>query len=31
VGVTALELGFSVLTAKVRHFRMIPGLQIVRL
>lgn len=31
VGVTALELGFSVLTVNVRHFRLIPGLQIVQL
>ena len=31
VGVTALELGFSVLTVNVRHFRIIPGLQIVQL
>jgi len=30
VGVTALELGFSVLTVNVRHFQMIPGLQIVQ-
>lgn len=30
VGVTALELGFSVLTVNVRHFRLIPGLQIVQ-
>lgn len=31
VGVTALELGFSVLTVNLRHFRLIPGLQIVPL
>jgi predicted nucleic acid-binding protein len=31
VGVTALELGFSVLTVNVRHFRLIPGLQIAQL
>jgi predicted nucleic acid-binding protein len=30
VGVTALELGFSVLTVNARHFQMIPGLQIVQ-
>jgi len=30
VGVTALELGFSVLTVNVRHFQMISGLQIVQ-
>ena len=28
IGVTALELGFSVATANVRHFRMIPGLTV---
>lgn len=31
IGVTALELGFSVLTVNVRHFRLIPGLPIVQL
>jgi tRNA(fMet)-specific endonuclease VapC len=31
VGATALELGFSVLTVNVRHFRLIPELQIVQL
>ena len=31
IGVTALELGFSVLTVNVRHFRLIPGLQIEQL
>jgi predicted nucleic acid-binding protein len=31
VGATALELGFSVLTANLRHFRLIPGLKIVQL
>jgi tRNA(fMet)-specific endonuclease VapC len=31
VGVTSLELGFSVVTANLRHFRLIPGLQIVQL
>jgi predicted nucleic acid-binding protein len=31
VGVTALELGFSVVTANLRHFRLIPGLKIVQL
>lgn len=29
IGVTALELGYSVATANVRHFQMIPGLVIV--
>jgi predicted nucleic acid-binding protein len=31
VGVTALELGFSVLTVNLRHFRLIPGLIVVPL
>ena len=31
VGVTALELGFSVATSNVRHFRLVPGLSVVRL
>lgn len=31
IGVTALELGFPVLTVNVRHFRLIPGLQIVQI
>ena len=31
VGATALELGFPVLTANLRHFRLIPGLKIVQL
>jgi predicted nucleic acid-binding protein len=31
VGVTALELGFPVLTVNLRHFRLIPGLQIVQI
>lgn len=30
VGATALELGFPVLTVNVRHFRLIPGLEIVQ-
>ena len=29
IGVTALELGYKVATANVRHFQMIPGLGIV--
>ncbi len=29
IGVTALELGYSVATANLRHFQMIPGLDIV--
>ena len=31
IGVTALELGYSVATANVRHFQMIPAVSIVRL
>jgi tRNA(fMet)-specific endonuclease VapC len=29
IGATALSLGFSVLTVNLRHFRQIPGLNIV--
>jgi predicted nucleic acid-binding protein len=29
IGVSALELGYSVLTLNVRHFHMIPGLHVV--
>jgi predicted nucleic acid-binding protein len=31
IGATALSLSFSVLTANVRHFRLIPGLSVVQL
>jgi tRNA(fMet)-specific endonuclease VapC len=31
IGMTALELGYSVATANLRHFRLIPGLNIVSL
>ena len=31
IGVTALELGFSVATANLRHFRQVPGLSVVQL
>jgi len=31
IGVTALELGYSVATSNVRHFRSIPGLSVVQL
>ena len=31
IGATALSLGFSVLTANLRHFKLIPGLNIVSL
>jgi len=30
IGVTALELGYSVLTSNIRHFERIPGLTVVR-
>ena len=29
IGATALSLGFSVLTANERHFRLIPGLDVI--
>jgi tRNA(fMet)-specific endonuclease VapC len=31
IGVTALDLGYSVATANVRHFNLIPGLGVVLL
>lgn len=31
IGVTALELGFRVATENVRHFQLVPGLEIVTL
>jgi predicted nucleic acid-binding protein len=31
IGVTALELGYSVATGNLRHFQMIPGLSVARL
>jgi tRNA(fMet)-specific endonuclease VapC len=31
IGVTALELGYSVGTANLRHFQQIPGLSVVQL
>jgi predicted nucleic acid-binding protein len=31
IGATALEVGYSVLTVNVRHFRLIPGLTVVQL
>lgn len=31
IGATALVLGYSVLTANVRHFQRIPGLSVVQL
>jgi len=30
IGMTALELGYSVATGNVRHFQNIPGLQVIR-
>jgi predicted nucleic acid-binding protein len=30
IGVTALELGYSVATRNLRHFQLIPGLLVVR-
>jgi len=29
IGVTALELGYRVATANMRHFQMVPGLEVV--
>lgn len=31
IGVTALELGYSVGTANLRHFKQIPGLTVLQL
>lgn len=31
IGITALQLGYSVATVNVRHFRLIPGLSVVQL
>jgi tRNA(fMet)-specific endonuclease VapC len=31
IGVTALELSYSVATANVRHFRLVPGLSVIQL
>jgi len=31
IGATALEVGYSMLTVNVRHFRLIPGLTVVQL
>jgi predicted nucleic acid-binding protein len=31
IGATALEVGYSLLTANVRHFRLIPGLTVIPL
>ena len=31
IGATALEVGYSLLTVNVRHFRLIPGLSVAQL
>jgi len=31
IGATALEVGYSMLTANLRHFQLIPGLSVVQL
>lgn len=31
IGVTALELGYRVATANLRHFQMVPGLEVISL
>ena len=31
IGATALEIGYSLLTANLRHFRLIPGLNVLAL
>jgi predicted nucleic acid-binding protein len=31
IGVTALELSYSVATGNLRHFEQIPGLSVIRL
>ncbi|MGD0796083.1 MAG: hypothetical protein ABR910_00035 [Acidobacteriaceae bacterium] len=31
IGATALSLGFSVMTENVRHFKLIPGLDVISL
>jgi tRNA(fMet)-specific endonuclease VapC len=31
IGASALELGYSVATQNLRHFRMIPGLNVVQI
>lgn len=31
IGATALHLGYAVLTANIRHFQLIPGLQLLSL
>ena len=31
IGATALEIGYAVVTANLRHFQLIPGLEVVAL
>ena len=31
IGVTALELGYRVATSNVRHFQLVPGLEVVQM
>jgi predicted nucleic acid-binding protein len=31
IGATAVEIGYSVVTANVRHFKLIPGLNVISL
>jgi predicted nucleic acid-binding protein len=31
IGTSALELGYAVGTANIRHFRLIPGLNVIQL
>jgi predicted nucleic acid-binding protein len=31
IGATALEVGYSLLTVNVRHFRLVPGLTVIKL
>ncbi len=31
IGVTALEIGYSVVTSNLRHFQLIPGLNVITL
>lgn len=31
IGATALEIGYAVVTANVRHFQLIPGLNVITL
>ena len=31
IGVTALEIGYSVVTSNLRHFQLIPGLTVIQI